>query len=207
MPAPLRAARISASSVRVSFLSGMRRTAIAHLPRRCALAQQAAAFHFEEKLERLNVPPRPSHGLPPSIKPVPAQQNSMRAGIPVKRCAHLRREHNIILRVLEQGALSRVRMRRYAAQSLQNLVSLQRNTGRTMARLVPCRGVIAADQRVPYRVHMEDRAGFGPRSIKHQVQRRLRRGPAIARNHLAVAIDLDQISRLKRALVETGWCD
>ena len=140
------------------------------------------------------MPPRSSHRFPPSIEPMPPQQNPMRLWSFAQRSLQLQRQQRILLRIFENRHQLPVLMRIHASKRLQQLVTLQRHS--------PSRSKPIRKQRVPHRMHMKDSPSPRPVSINHPMQRSLRRRPARPSQNIAVSIDLQQILRRNRALIQ-----
>src|SRR5581483_11267855 len=131
----------------------------------CFFAEQPPRLYLEEKFKRFEMTARLGHRLSPSIKPMPAEQNSVRRGI-LRECVfQLCRKHRIVLRVFEERHTLEVRMCRYTREPLQNLIAFEGH--------IVLRGIVSRDQRIPDRMHVQNGSGLGPRTVEHQMQRGL----------------------------------
>src|ERR1700722_5406147 len=105
----------------------------------------------------------------------------------------------IILRIRNNRHLFSLLMRTNSSQTLQQLIAFDRNE--TLLKKSPRK------QRVPDRVHVQNRMGLWPLAIDHRVQPRLGGRLALSRNGAALWINLQQIGGRQRALVQASRRD
>src|SRR6266568_9690560 len=89
------------------------------------LTPQPPSLHLEQKFEGLQVAARFGHRFTPSIKPMTAQESSVRVRMLFKRRGQSGRQVFIILRVLDDRHALLVRVRSDTGKPLQQFVAFE----------------------------------------------------------------------------------